>query len=116
MTWVVASPAGYALGQHHYTARAFRYLNWPSGETEWKRCHHEHNTRKAAITCSEQMVEEANKICGAPDCKNDGAVRCWYDDGKVSLRIVACLECRTRLENLGLLTVDRRADRPEVVE
>lgn len=112
MTWIAASPAPHGpLGHHRWTARLFRYLNWPSSETEWKRCQHKHRTRKGAVTCGEQMVE-AHKICGASDCENEGAVRCWYDDGKVSLRIQACLPCRERLEGLGLLTVDRAEDRP----
>ena len=50
--------------------------------------------------------------CGAFDCDGQDAVRCWYDNGKWALPIVACLRCRVRLQALKLLTVDRREDRP----
>lgn len=56
-----------------------------------------------------QRAEE----CGANDCNSTQDVRrCWFDDGKVSIRIQACLPCRIRLQELDMLTVDRLEDRP----
>ncbi len=60
--WIEASPAGYATGRHHYTARIFRYLNWPGPGTEWFRCHHKHRNRKAAQDCAARMAQEANDV------------------------------------------------------
>ena len=50
--------------------------------------------------------------CEAPDCTGQDGVACWYDNGRWSLAIVACLKCRVRLQRLDLLTVDRREDLP----
>lgn len=66
-----------------------------------------------ALERGEDIFAEEPDTCDAADCQNTiGVVECWFDNGQFSFRIQACLSCRTRLQELNLLTVNRREDLP----